>query len=209
MSVATVRPHVTIDEYLRLERAAQERHVYLDGDLFAMAGKSYAHGIITANLLGSLVPQLRGTPCGALSKDTKVRSGPSERSGKKYTGLFSYPDFVVVCGEPEFHDEHKDVILNPRVIIETLSPSTEAFDRGEKFTRYQRWNSTLNDYFLVSQDKPRVEHFIRQADGGWTYYLYEGLKAEAPITSIGCTLKLADVYDRVAFPPSDEASVEA
>jgi Uma2 family endonuclease len=113
--------------------------------------------------------------------------------------MFSYPDLVVICGEPEYHDSIKDVILNPRVITEVLAPSTEAFDRGEKFSRYQAWNPTLSDYILVSQDKAQVEHFVRQADGTWSYRRHTGLEANVVIESIGCTLNLADVYDRVRF----------
>jgi Uma2 family endonuclease len=116
------------------------------------------------------------------------------------SGLYSYPDVVVVCGEPEYHDAFTDVILNPTAIVEVLSPSTEAFDRGEKFTRYQVWNPTLSDYLLVSQDRPQVEHFHREKDGRWTYQVYTGLDAEVVIPSIRCTLRLADVYDRVSFP---------
>ena len=111
----------------------------------------------------SLVMQLKGTPCRALSKDTKIRSGPFPRLQNSTKGLYSYPDVVVVCGEPEYQDAHADVILNPAVIFEVLSSSTEAFDRGAKFTRYQAWNETLADYLLVSQDQPQIEHFSRQA----------------------------------------------
>jgi Uma2 family endonuclease len=106
----------------------------------------------------------------------------------------------VVCGQPEYQDQHTEILLNPSVILEVLSPATEAFDRGEKFQRYQRWNPTLTDYLLVSQDRAQVEHFIRQADGGWTQYVHTGLDAAVTIASIQCTLKLADVYDRVIFP---------
>jgi Uma2 family endonuclease len=113
--------------------------------------------------------------------------------------MFSYPDVVVICGEVEYHDAHKDVVLNPNVIIEVLSESTEAFDRGEKFTRYQSCNATLTDYVLVSQDKPQIEHFYRKTDGTWLYHLYAGLEANVGIPSIDCTLKLVDVYDRVVF----------
>src|SRR5205807_944775 len=134
------------DEYLERERAAEERHEYLDGQIYAMAGESPSHGIITVNLVGIFYIQLKGKPCQALTKDTKVRSGPTPLPGHSTRGLFSYPDIVVVCGEPEYHDAFRDVILNPTAIVEVLSPATEAFDRGEKFTRYQVWNPTLKDY---------------------------------------------------------------
>src|SRR4051794_11145014 len=172
----------TIEEYLAMERQAEERHEYLDGYLFLMSGESDAHGEISANIAGLLHPQLRGTPCRMRIKDTKVRSGPLPRRGSR-KGLFSYPDFVVICGEPQFHDEHTDVVLNPTVIIEVLSESTESFDRGEKFLRYQLWSPTLSDYLLVSQAWPAIEHFIRQPNGSWSYHLYSGLDQKLIINS--------------------------
>jgi Uma2 family endonuclease len=198
----------TIEEYLAMEREAEERHEYLDGHIFLMSGESDAHGGISANLAGLLQTQLRRTPCHLRIKDTKVRSGQPPRPGSR-KGLFSYPDFVVICGERQYHDKHKDVVLNPTVIIEVLSPSTESFDRGEKFLRYQEWSPTLSDYLLVSQTRPAIEHFIRQPDGSWSYHLYSGLEQGFFIKSINCELRLADVYERVEFPPeeTDEESV--
>jgi Uma2 family endonuclease len=193
-------PQYTIDQYLQMERAAEERHYYFDGEVYAMAGESPAHGDITVNIVGTLVNQLKGTPCRARTKDTKVRSGPMISSGQSTRGLFSYPDVLVICGEPEHLDAAKDVVLNPKVIIEVLSKSTEAFDRGEKFTRLQTYNPTLTDYLLVSQGTPQMEHFTRQEEHRWSYCLTTGLDAKVEITSIQCTLKLADVYDRIKFP---------
>jgi Uma2 family endonuclease len=200
MGLPKPRLRYTVDEYLAIERASEERHEYLDGEIYAMAGESGQHGDISANLVGTLVNQLKGTPCRARTKDTKVRSGPIPQPGGSTRGMFSYPDVVVVCGEPEYHDAYTDVILNPTAIVDVLSTSTEAFDRGEKFTRYQLWNPTLTDCLLVSQDRPQIEHFHRQADGSWSYQLYTGLDAIVPIPSIQSTLKLADVYDRIVFP---------
>lgn len=200
MSMPTSRLRYTTDEYLALERASEERHIYLDGDIFAMAGESSEHGDISANVFGILYGQLIDSPCRVRTKDTKVRSGPTPMSSQSTSGFFSYPDVVVICDEPEYSDAHKDVLLNPSAILEVLSPTTEAFDRGEKFTRFQTWNETLNDYVLVSQDRPQVEHFRRQADGGWSYHLYTGLDAVVPIENIRCTLNLVDVYRRVSFP---------
>lgn len=189
---------ITVDEYLALERADEERHLYLDGEIFAMAGESLAHGILTVNLL-SLGSQLKGTPCQALTKDAKVRSGLSPMPGHGTKGMFSYPDVVIVCGEVELHDAYRDVIVNPRAIVEVLSESTEAFDRGEKFTRFQTCNPTLTDHILVSQLKPQIECYQREAHGNWSYSLHAGLEASVVLASIGCTLKLADVYDRVVL----------
>ncbi|MBI1833151.1 MAG: Uma2 family endonuclease [Planctomycetes bacterium] len=204
MGAPKLQPRYTVDEYLALERAALERHIFLDGEIIAMAGESLPHGDASTNLVMIVATQLKGTPCRALTKDTKVRSGPIPETGRSKKGLFSYPDILVVCGEPEFHDAHKDVILNPSAIIEVLSESTEAFDRGTKFTRYQTFNPTLTDYVLVSQHKAQIEHFSKRPDGEWTYRLYVGLDAAVVIASIGCTLKLADVYDRIVFPATDD-----
>lgn len=208
MALARTQLFFTVEEYLALERASEERHEYLDGQIYAMAGESPQHGDICTNLVGMLYAQLRGSPCRVWSKDTKVRSGPDPRPRQTKEGLFSYPDLVVVCGEPQFHDEHRDVVLNPVVIIEVLSESTETFDRGEKFLRYQTWNPTLTDYLLVSQSSPIIEHYTRQPDGGWSYYVYEGLEQHLSIKSIDCTLRLAEVYDRVVFSEEPAESLD-
>ena len=131
------RTNLTEDEYLAFERAAEERHIYVDGEIFAMAGESWRHGTTSGNILRSLGNQLEDGPCEVRSANTKVRSGPMPKSPKRPAGLYSYPDVVVVCGEPKFLDEHQDVVLNPKVIVETLSKSTEAFDRGGKLPEIQ------------------------------------------------------------------------
>jgi Uma2 family endonuclease len=200
MGLPRSKPKMTIDEYLTFERAAEERHQYIDGEIFAMAGESPVHGDVSLNLAGVFYNQLKGKPCRARTKDTKVRSGPTPMPPRSTMGMFSYPDIVVICGEPEYHDAFKDVVLNPTAIAEVLSPSTEAFDKGEKFERYKKWNSTLKDHILVSQNEPRVEHHSRQADGSWTTQVHTSLQASVFIASIDCTLKLADLYDRVLFP---------
>lgn len=208
MAMRRVQRLYTVEEYLAIERASEERHEYIDGCIFAMAGESGEHGDISVNLVGMLHAQLKDTPCRARTKDTKVHSGPTPRYPRTTEGFFSYPDLVVICGEPQYHDEHRDVILNPAVIIEVLSKSTESFDRGEKFQRYQVWNPTLTDYVLVSQKAPSVEHFSRQSDGTWSYKIYQGLEQSFGIDSINCELRLADIYDRVVFK-SDDAEQEA
>ncbi|HWY85286.1 MAG TPA: Uma2 family endonuclease [Gemmataceae bacterium] len=197
---AIPRASVTIEQYLSFERASLERHEYVDGRLMAMAGESLEHGIISVNLVNSFATQLKGTPCFVLSKDTKVRSGLGIVSVTSSSGMFSYPDLLVVCGEAEVLDEHRDVIINPVVIAEVLSNSTEAFDRGEKFHRYRTWNPTLKEYLLISQTKPQVEHFVRQPNGTWNMREFTGLDATVTLTSIPCVLKSADTFDRVVFP---------
>jgi Uma2 family endonuclease len=199
MGLAKLQPDYTVEEYLAFERESEERHEYLDGLIYAMAGESGEHGDISTNLALELASQLKGKKCRARLKDTKVRSGPIPKQKYSTKGLYSYPDAVVICDEPEYLDEHRDVVTNPKVIIEVLSPTTEAFDRGEKFDRYDFWNPTLTDYLLVSQDQPKIDHFIRQEDGNWTRIVYRGLKSKVILKSIGCTLKLADVYDRITF----------
>jgi len=199
MGLPKPKPVYTVDEYLHIDRTGQERYVFLDGEIYAMAGESGEHGDISTNAVASLHLQLKGKPCRPRTKDTKVRSGPSPVGRNSKSGLYSYPDIVVICGEPEYHDAVTDVVLNPIAIVEVLSESTEAFDRGEKFNRYQTWNPTLSDYVLISQDQPQIEHYHREADGHWSYRRYTGLEASVLMTSIDCTLKLADVYDRIRF----------
>lgn len=196
----------SVEEYLAIERATDERHEYLDGQILAMAGESPAHGTICTNLIAELVTQLKRTPCLVWTKDCKVRSGPEPTRRRSTKGLFSYPDLVVVCGAPEFHDEHQDVLVNPKVIIEVLSASTEAFDSNKKLRRYQPWNPTLSDYLLVAQLEPVVYHYVRQPDGGWSYYTYQGLHERFEIKAIGCALPLQDVYDRITFPDENDAA---
>jgi Uma2 family endonuclease len=210
MAVPESKLVLTIEEYLTIERESEERHEYLDGRIYAMAGESPEHATICTNLVISIGAQLKGTSCQVWSKDTKVRSGPAPAVRTAKRGLFSYPDLVIVCGAPDFHDHHRDVVTNPKVIIEVLSPSTEAFDRGEKFLRYHNWNQTLTDYLLVAQTQPYIIHFTRRPDGSGTYQFYVGLEQCLHINSINCTLKLADIYDRIVFPPvEDEIEVES
>jgi len=199
MGMPRPKPVFTVDQYLAFERSSLDRHEYLDGEVFGMAGESLKHGYVTVNLVGLLFNQLRGKPCRALTKDMKVRSGPVPKPHMSTSGMYSYPDVVVVCGEPEFHDEQKDVILNPTAILEVLSKTTEDFDRGEKFLRYRKWNPTLRDYLLVSQEQPHIDRFSVQDDGTWKDWHAEGLYSSMEIPSIGCLLNLAEVYERVVF----------
>lgn len=190
----------TVDEYLRMEREALERHEYIDGEIFLMAGESDEHGDISVNLTIELGNQLKGKECRVRSKDAKIKSGGFDQSvGRSTKGMFSYPDIVVICGEVKYHDKKKDIFLNPKVIIEILSESTGDFDRGEKFMRYRMFNETLTDYILVSQDAPQVEHFIRQDDNGLKVFTYLGTDKVCRVESIECELKLAEIYDRIVF----------
>jgi Uma2 family endonuclease len=187
----------TLEQYLEFERQADKRSEFIDGEIYAMAGETGKHGDISANFLALVVAELRGSDCRARTKDTKVKSGALKKQFGK--GMISYPDIVVICGEPEYHDKHKDVVLNPAAIIEVLSEATEEFDRGVKFMRYRNFNPGLTDYLLVSQDEPLVEHYIRQENGDWLLREYQGLKTTFTIDSISCSIKLKDVYDRIEF----------
>ncbi|HLM58022.1 MAG TPA: Uma2 family endonuclease [Pyrinomonadaceae bacterium] len=182
--------YVTPDEYLATQRLSEDRAEYLDGVVYPMTGATINHIRIVANLTTELVIQLRGRKGDVLPTDMKVRLADSQK--------FFYPDVVVVGGEPQFHDGRRDVILNPIIIVEVLSPSTEAFDRGAKFQAYQTLES-LKEYVLVEQDKPVVEQYVRRADGKWDYKAYHGLEASLTLPSIECTLNLSAVYDKVEF----------
>jgi Uma2 family endonuclease len=204
MGLAQPKPLYTGEEYLALEREVEYRSEYYDGEIYAMAGESEPHGIISANTARHLGNQLEGKPCVTFIKDMKVRSGmlPPSRFSRK--GFYSYPDIVVVCGERQYHDTYRDVLLNPTVIIEVLSPSTETFDRGRKAWRYRHHLPSLIDYLLVAQDEPFVDHFHKDPDGRWFLASYYGLEAEIQLASIDCTLRLSDIYDRIEFPDEDE-----
>ena len=205
MAVPQHQLNFTEEQYLEFERNAEVRHEYVDGHVYSMAGESDEHGDITVNLTITLGMQLKGTSCRARTKDTKVRSGPIAFSKRNLKGLYSYPDLLVICGEPEHLDEHRDVIINPKVIIEVLSDSTEDFDRKEKFARYRQWNPTLTDYLLVSQDMTFVEHYELRKNGDWVYHTYNSLEQSVPIKSIKCSLLMSDVYDRVNFSENENA----
>lgn len=209
MALPQSRLLMTEAQYLEFERNAEERHEYLDGFIYLMAGESWIHGDITVNLSIILGTQLKGTDCRVRMKDTRVRSGPQPFSPRNTKGLYSYPDVMVICGEPEVLDDRRDVIGNPRIIIEVISQSTEAFDRNDKFLRYRMWNESLTDYLLVAQEQPFIEHFERRKKGEWLYHSYQGLDQNITIKSIKCTLKMADIYDRVTFPAAKKNAKKA
>jgi Uma2 family endonuclease len=192
MSLPRTLSHFSPEEYLAFERGTDARHEYLDGHVYAMAGESIEHSRICVNVAGELRARLKGSPCEVLSPNMKVVTSPS--------GLFSYPDVVVICGEPRFYDERRDILTNPTVVFEVLSPSTEAYDRGEKFLRYRTQIETLQEYVLVSQHRPLVEHYVRQPDGSWSYFSATGLDEAVDLVSIGCRLPLSEIYDRIVFP---------
>jgi Uma2 family endonuclease len=189
--------YVTAEEYLRLERQAETRSEYWDGQIYAMAGASEVHNLIVTNLVMILGSQVKGRPCKVYPNDMRVKV--------KGTGLYTYPDVIVVCGRAQFEDRRRDTLLNPTAILEVLSPSTEGYDRGTKFEHYRALDS-LSDYLLVAQESPTVEHFERQSGDRWLLSTYKGPNAVAQIASAGCSLPLADIFDKVEWPDEETAA---
>ena len=161
-----------------------------------MAGGTPQHSAITFNVAAALRRQLRGSPCRGFNGDLRIKVSE--------TGLYTYPDVVVVCGEPQFEDAQVDTLLNPTLIIEVLSRTTEAYDRGKKFAQYRRLE-TLQEYLLVAQDQPWVERYLRQPDGQWLLSVTEELTGLLPLPSISGELRLAEVYRKVSFPAEGES----
>ena len=190
----SAEPHrrVSLEDYLAAERQAEIKSEYLNGEVLAMSGASREHYLIVWNLSGVLHAQLRGRGCEAYVGDMRAHI-PA-------TGLYTYPDVAVVCGEPRFEDGELDTLLNPTLLIEVLSPSTEGYDRGRKAAHYRTLDS-LREYLLVSQEEIRVELFTRQEEGHWLLTEASRLEETVSLGSIGCTLLLADVYDRLPAPP--------
>lgn len=190
MAVRSV-PYISESDYLEAERQAHTKSEYLAGQVFAMAGASFAHVRITGNLLATLHQSLRSSKCVVLSSDMQVKIPAAS--------AYFYSDVAVVYREPQFEDEQEDNLLNPVVIIGVLSPSNEAFDRGEKFLVYQRIPS-LREYPVVSQDKVCVEQFIRQPDGQWLKREYTLMEQVVHLESMDVDLPLHAVYEGIAFP---------
>lgn len=187
----------TVEEYLEMEEASETRHDYLDGRIFDMAGGSAEHNTIAVNLIGELRQVLKGSSCRVFGLDHRLQDARST--------LYTYPDVQIVCGEPEYRpdDKRRTTLTNPKVIIEVLSPSTEAYDRGDKFARYIALPS-LVDYLLVSQKSARVDTFHRQGDGTWRFSWVEGLNQTLVVEAVGVTVPLAEIYRDVTFPPPPE-----
>lgn len=189
------RPRYTLAEYLAFEESTEAKHEFHDGEILAMSGASPEHALVTANLIRALGNALEGKPCRVYSSDLKIGVRPSSR--------IYYLDASIVCGPREYHPDDPDrrIVINPRVIIEVLSPTTEGYDRGSKFVHYRQLTS-LEEYVLVSQVEPLIEIFQRQPDGRW--YIagtYTGLEARAPVRSVQIEIALSDVYAGVEFPP--------
>jgi len=178
----------TPEEYLALERASAYKSEYYNGEIFAMSGASRRHVLIVTNLVTQLATQLKKRDCEVYSADMRLKI--------EATRSYTYPDVIVVCEEPLFSDEQKDTLINPNVIVEVLSDSTQGYDRGGKFEQYRTLES-FKEYLLISQDKPHVEHFVRQADNRWLLRETNKMEDSIELSSIDCTLPLAEIYDKV------------
>ncbi|MEQ1644331.1 MAG: Uma2 family endonuclease [Pyrinomonadaceae bacterium] len=186
---------LTPEEYLEFERAADSRHEYVDGEIYEMAGESLAHSQVCINIAREISLLLKGSSCQALSPNMKVRA--------ETKGMFAYPDLSIVCGEPTFSDSQRDVLLNPKVIIEVLSPSTQRYDQTKKFFRYRKEIPSLTDYVLIYQDVAFVEHHEKNAEGRWEHNAFDGLDDVFRIPSINCEIPMTEIYDRVDFTTAD------
>jgi Uma2 family endonuclease len=197
---AVPKRKLTEAEYLAIERAAEFKSEFYNGEMFpmqgpggplGMAGATFAHNRVKENISTALSNAPRGGPCQSLSSDMKVKV-PA-------TGLYTYPDVLVVCGRPEFPDaETTDVLLNPAVIIEVLSPATEKYDRGAKFRQYQQLPS-LKEYVLVAQDEPVCERFVRQQDNSWLLTTATGLTSTLAFATVQANIPLDEIYSGVTF----------
>jgi Uma2 family endonuclease len=187
------------EEYLAVERQAACKSEYVAGEMFAMAGASRRHNLIVANVIRVLGNQLLASPCNVYPSDMRLKI--------PRTGRYTYPDITVACAEEQFEDEHRDTLLNPVVIIEVWSESTEAYDRGKKFEDYQRLES-LVEYILIAQDHYSVERYVRQDQRTWIYSVFQSREDMVALSTIGCQLVLQDVYAKIDMQLSTPTTIE-
>lgn len=185
------KPRLTPEDYLALERSADFKSEYFNGEIFAMTGASEPHNLIVINTIRELSTQLKKRPCKVYANDMRVKVDP--------TGLYTYPDVVVTCGKAQFDDTHLDTLLNPVLIVEVLSDSTEAYDRGRKFEHYRKLES-LAEYVLIAQNRPHIESYRRQANQQWLLTECGTPDGALRLVSIDCELALAEIYDKVELP---------
>jgi Uma2 family endonuclease len=185
-------------EYLEIERKAEYKSEYFRGEMFAMAGAKEAHNLLVANLVAVLHQQFRTRPCRVYPSDMRVRVAES--------GLYTYPDAIAVCGDPRFLDEQHDTLLNPNLVVEVLSPSTEAYDRGRKFEHYRTIES-LNEYLMISPDRIQVDLYSRQSDGRWLLTSASNSQDTLDLQSVGCRVALSDLYEKVEFAPTNPVAL--
>lgn len=184
------RTTMTVDEYLAFERTSDQRHEFDGVEIYAMAGGTEQHNMISGNVYASLHLVFRRRTCRVYNSDMRVHM--------PLTGLYTYPDVSALCGEPIFRDTVRDTLLNPGVIVEVLSPSTETYDRSKKFRNYRTLPS-LQEYLLIEQDAVDIEHYVRQPNGSWSVEYLSDLEGSLYLASIDCTLEIADIYDKVVL----------
>jgi Uma2 family endonuclease len=189
---ANPKTFLTPEQYLEIEDHAEYKSEYYNGEMFAMAGAGRAHNLLVARLVSELDHQLRKGPCEVYPSDMRVRMDA--------TGLYTYPDVVVVCGEPQFLTGKETTLLNPKLIAEVLSDSTEAYDRGRKFEHYQSLDS-LDSYILVASDRMHVDLYTRTGGNQWTLQSAGRPEETLELPSIGCRIALADLYEKVTLNP--------
>ncbi len=185
-----LKPYISPEEYLRLERQSEHKSEYVNGEIFAMTGASLKHNLVAGNIFGELRQQLKGRQCHAYVADMRVKVTA--------TGLYTYPDVVVIRGEPEFEDKYFDTLLNPTLLVEVFSQSTERYDRIAKSSYYRTLDS-LAEHLLVAQDEVRLEQYVKQPDGQWLLFECCSLDNVIELSSISCSLAVRDVYDKVSF----------
>ncbi len=195
MSTVPKQRRLTEEEYLAIERQAETKSDFYAGEMFSMAGAKRNHNLIVTNVVSELREQLRKRPCEVYPSDMRVKVGR--------TGLFTYPDVVVVCGGPQFLDDSQDTLLNPTLLVEVLSDSTASYVRGFKSRRYRKIPS-LREYLIIEHELPHIERYCRGADGQWTLSEADEPGGAIALPAIGCELRLEAVYDKVVFEPLQE-----
>ncbi len=196
---AVPKKRLTAEEYLEFERSSEIKHEFYNGRIYAMAGAKRRHNLIALNIGSEIRTHLKGRKCEAYPSDMRIYI--------PRFGLYTYPDVSVVCGKPEFQDAVLDTLLNPVLLIEILSDSTESYDRGKKFQHYRSIES-LQEYVLVSQNEARIEKYIRQGDGFWVLSEAVGVESSIMFDSIDCPISLAEVYDKIDFDEPEEDDAE-
>ncbi len=198
---SAAKTKLTVAEYLAFERASESKHEFFDGELFAMTGGTPAHSLIATNFASEARAALKERPCVVFNSDLRVKVNPS--------GLYTYPDVTIVCGEQKFDDEQRDTLINPTIVVEVLSKSTASYDRGPKSKHFRKIDS-LQALILIEQDCPAVEVYCRQSDGKWILSDATELTDSIAIEPIGIFIPLAEIYRRVTFPepgPSSETGL--
>ncbi len=194
--MSTALKRITPQEYLIRERQASTKSEFYQGEVFAMGGGSANHSLIAANFVGEVRNALKDKPCTVFNSDLRVQV--------QATGLYTYPDATIVCGELEFDDDQRDTMINPTVIAEVLSDSTEKYDRGKKSNHYPQITS-LKELILIAQDRPHVERFTRQPNGDWLFHEQKEMTADFELKSLGISVAMSELYRGVKFEPTEEA----